>query len=296
MWCIKVYPSERFPILAISRGTVCYLRFSITLTARIRWTRAWLGAACWVESMKSPCFALLPMNCSQSCSEKNSYHIDLLRADNQITWQDTGVRGLQWEWGCPALAFLRVAYKDGVSVLFCTQRLDVTPIWEQLPAAIGLWHFMAVHSSCLFAVGNDTEMNGTNQSELDEVWRDHEGYILSVGAQSSPLLLYHACTRFFSYICQLWNDNWTWHGFWMFFGIDRGDITAILYCSDWFVVLHDLTWSQIPIVQLGVQVWHLSWALRNHAKWWKVEGSLENRKRYSVWKCVAVLSKRNTSA
>lgn len=35
---------------------------------------------------------------------------------------------------------------------------------------------MAVHSSCLFAVGNDTEMNGTNQSELDEVWRDNEGH------------------------------------------------------------------------------------------------------------------------
>lgn len=117
-----------------------------------------------------------PMNCSQSCSQKNSYHIDLFHADNRITWKDTGVRGLQWEWGCPALAFLRVAYKDGVSVLFCKQRLDVTPIWEQLPAAIGLWHFMAVHSSCLFAVGNDTEMNGTNQSELDEVWRDNEGY------------------------------------------------------------------------------------------------------------------------
>ena len=57
----------------------------------------------------------------------------------------------------------------------------------------------------------------------------------------------------------------------MFFGIDRGGITAVLYCSDWFVVLHvDLTWSQVPIVQLGVQVWHLSWALRNHAKWLKV--------------------------
>ncbi len=79
--------------------------------------------------------------------------------------------------GMSSTGIPRVAYKDGVSIFFCKQRPGVTPIWEQSSAAIGLSQFMGVHSSCLFAVGNDTEMNGTNQSELDEeAWRDNEGY------------------------------------------------------------------------------------------------------------------------